>query len=358
MTIKHFNDISAMEAIKQANLIAVGPFIFQAVVAMRKFGILQRLGELREEDSLTAQQIAQECKVTLYCAQLLLDVAETVDIVIKDQQAYRLSKIGMVLVDDKLTNVNFDFTNEVCYQGLASLTESLRTQKPVGLKTFTTEHDTIYPIISSLPTEARKAWFAYDHFYSDHTFQKALEKIWSLTNVTKIIDVGGNSGRFALEATSFDKNVQVTIVDLPQQCALALKNATEAQRIDRITTFPVDILKNDAKLPNDGTVWWMSQFLDCFSAEQIHHILQLAFRAMPQGSFLVINELFADRQKNEIAKLVIETNSLYFTALANGVSRFYHADEFLALLQNIGFKFIEEYTPANWYHTLLILQKL
>ena len=72
---------------------------------------------------------------------------------------------------------------------------------------------------------------------------------------------------------------------------------------------------------------------------------------------VAINEVFGDRQSNDIAGLVIEANSLYFTVMANGVSRFYHSDVFIRLVEKIGFKVHRMVEHVGLAHTLLILTK-
>lgn len=358
MTHKNFNDLSAMEAIKAANSIAVGPFVFQAVAAMQKFGMLKVLGELLNSDYLDRSELAKKCNISQYACEVLLDLAEAADIVITDDNnGYRLSKVGMYLNDDPMTRINFNFTKDVCYQGLENLIESLEQGKPVGLKNFTQEYSTIYPVLSKLPEPARSSWFDFDHFYSDHVFSEVLPLIFADEKVKIIYDVGGNTGKFSIKAASFDADVDVTIIDLPQQCALAMQNITAKGLENRIHTFPVNLLAKDIKLPNKADLWWMSQFLDCFGEDQLKAILDLVYKSMKPGARLIINELFGDRQRNDVAKLVIEANSLYFTALANGVSRFYHADRFIELLAKTGFTLEKEIPGIGIGHTLLILRK-
>jgi ubiquinone/menaquinone biosynthesis C-methylase UbiE len=358
MTHRKFNDISAMDALKQANMIAVGPFVFQTVVALQKLGILSKLGELKDGNCLSKADIVISCGISEYTCGVLLDLAVVADIIIQnDVGDYRLSKVGMYLNDDRMTQVNFNFTRDVCYKGLADLTESLLSEKPIGLQTFTSEYDTIYPYLSKLPKDARDSWFDFDHFYSDHVFEKALPYVFDNNKVKLIYDVGGNTGKFAIEAAKYNEEALITIVDLPQQCVLAQDNIKRNGFIKRINTYPMNILDPKLELPTEADVWWMSQFLDCFSEEQISFILAKIYKSMKTGARLIINELFGDRQKNDIARLIIEANSLYFTALANGVSRFYHADRFLELLTNIGFKLESEHSGLGIGHTLLILTK-
>lgn len=72
----------------------------------------------------------------------------------------------------------------------------------------------------------------------------------------------------------------------------------------------------------------MSQFLDCFSPDQIVTMLGNVAQVMKPGARLCIMELFWDAQKFEAASFSLNATSLYFTCMANGNSRFYSAEKF------------------------------
>ena len=110
-------------------------------------------------------------------------------------------------------------------------------------------------------------------FTSDRSFPLLLEKIFS-HKPKRIFDIGGNTGKWALQCVNYDKEVQVTIIDLPQQIEVALKNAKEAGFAKRIDAYPANLLDKKQSLPTGADVWWMSQFLDCFSPMEILSILQ------------------------------------------------------------------------------------
>jgi hypothetical protein len=358
MTLKSYQDQKAFEALKLAQLIAVGPFIFKAVASMFELGIMDILKEMEPTEFISKKEITKKVNASYYAVSILIDLAVAADIVVKNEKGeISPSKICYYLCNDKMTRVNFDFTNYVCYEGLNSLTESLKNSKAEGLKVFTQEYDTIYPFLSSLPPKAKEAWFGFDHYYSDHVFFDVLKVLFSIKKFKNIFDIGGNTGKFSLEATDFDEEVNVKIIDLPQQCATAQENIKKANKQDRISTFGVNILDKDTVLPKGADLIWMSQFLDCFSVEQIKHILTLAYDAMDENCTLVINEIFGDSQKNDIASLVIEATSLYFTALANGKSRFYHAEELISILEEVGFKLQKRIDGFGLGHTLLFVTK-
>ena len=362
MTVRHFNDERAPEALHKANFIALAPFIFAAAKAMRDLGFFRLLAD--SEKGLTKRELADKAGVTLYAASVLIDAAYRADMVCSEEEEtgkdtrWILTKTGLYLATDRMTEVNLSFSADVCAEGLLSLTESLKTGKPAGLRTFSETASTIYPLLETLPEPVRKSWFDYDHFYSDHVFEEELPILRRETSFRSVCDVGGNTGKFALAAAAFDPDVHVTIADLPEQCAAAKEKIADAGLSSRIALNPCDILKSSpADLPGGIDVWWMSQFLDCFSSEQAVQILRLVRDAMEEGAVLAVNEIFGDRQRRDTAALVVDECSLYFTAIANGVSRFFNSAEFMECLAAAGFKVKSVHDALGLGHTLIIAEK-
>jgi hypothetical protein len=97
----------------------------------------------------------------------------------------------------------------------------------------------------------------------------------------------------------------------------------------------------------------MSQFLDCFSQNEIVSILRRAAQSLPAGGNLYILELFWDRQPNATAAFCLQQTSLYFACIANGNSQMYHSADLLRCLRDSGLELIEERDQVGLYHTLL-----
>jgi len=101
----------------------------------------------------------------------------------------------------------------------------------------------------------------------------------------------------------------------------------------------------------------MSQFLDCFSPEQIIDMLGRIAAVMKPGAQLYILELFWDAQRFEAASFSLNATSLYFTCMANGNSRFYSVEKFYYFLEMAGFKVAQRVDNLGAGHTLLICEK-
>ncbi|MEX5410665.1 methyltransferase [Atlantibacter hermannii] len=345
--------LSALDAITEAQRIAFAPMLFQTAVILRDSGILGFLDK-QGKAGATLENIEENCTLDKYAVSVLLDMGLSGRIVTQQNEHYHIAKVGHFLLHDPMTRVNMDFTRDVCYQGLFFLHDALRNGKPEGLKVFG-DWPTIYPALSQLPEPARSSWFAFDHYYSDAAFNAALPHVFELAP-EKLYDVGGNTGKWAIRCCRYNPSVNVTILDLPQQIALAQENIAANGLSERIDFHPVDML-SDAPLPDEADVWWMSQFLDCFSAEQIVALLGNIARVMKPGARVCIMELFWDAQKFEAAAFSLNASSLYFTTMANGNSRFYSAATFIKLVEQAGFEIEQRLDDLGVGHTLLVCRK-
>jgi hypothetical protein len=248
-----------------------------------------------------------------------------------------------------------DFTNDVNYLGMYSLTESIRTGKPTGLKVFG-DWPTVYEALSKLPQQVQKSWFGFDHFYSDYAFPEIMPVVFR-NHPKHILDVGGNTGKFAMQCARFNKEARITILDLPGQLAKASQNIGEAGFKDRIDLFSINLLDHTKPFPKDPDIIWMSQFLDCFSQEDISGLLRRSAEAMNGSSALYILETYWDQQKYEASTYSLHATSLYFTNIANGCSQMYHSDDMRKLIEKSGLVLTEELLNVGVSHTLFICRK-
>jgi ubiquinone/menaquinone biosynthesis C-methylase UbiE len=346
---------SAFEAKTEAQKIAFGPVMFQAARALVKLGILKLVSEAGPSGA-RSQEIAERLKLTKYGVEVLLDAGLSMGIVRMEEEKYILTKTGFFVLNDSMTMVNMDFVNDVCYEPFFSLEESVRTGKPEGLKVFG-DWKTIYPGLQFLPEKAKKSWFGFDHYYSDFAFPEIIPLL-AKDNPAHLMDVGGNTGKFAIQCVTQIPGLEVTIVDLPDTLNEAKKIIAEKGLVEKIHFFPADMLDNKNELPKGFDAIWMSQFLDCFSEEQIHSILTRAVRAMDDNSSLFILELFWDRQTYEASSYSLNATSLYFTCLANGNSRMYHSTDMYRMIESAGLRVEESTDHIGISHTLVKCRKI
>ena len=369
--------LSAREAQQRAEWIAWGPVVFQASRLMVKLGILDLLHDCK--DGLTREEICRETGLSDYAAKCLLEASLCIGTVLVDTATdrYSLSKTGWFLLNDQASRVNMDFVHDVNYQGWFHLEESLKNGKPEGLKHFG-DWPTVYEGLSSLPPEVQRSWFAFDHFYSDSSFPDALKIIFDEHHVRSLYDVGGNTGKWALQCVAYNPEVRVTILDLPQQIEMMRENIKGQEGADRISGYAINLLDPEAKFPTppqahplkgegskedpvEGSkegpdAIWMSQFLDCFSMDEIVGILSRAREAMASHTRIFIMETLWDRQQFDTAAFCLTMTSLYFTAIANGNSKMYNTEDMKACIEKAGLHIEHIYDGLGLGHSVMVVK--
>lgn len=344
---------TAVEAQRLAQEIAFGPVVFQVSRLMLSFGIF---GLLRDNaDGLTLEEITKETGLSRYAVQVLLESSLTIGTVLLKEERFHLAKAGWFLLTDEMARINMTFNQDVNYLGLYHLEEALRESKPAGLKVFG-EWPTIYEGLSSLPEQAQKSWFAFDHYYSDNSFRQALEIVFSRP-VHTLLDVGGNTGRWAMQCVAYAPEVEVTIMDLPQQLGLMREKTKGEAGSERVYGFPANLLDKEQAFPEGFDAIWMSQFLDCFSEEEVLSILSRAAVSMAAESRLYIMETFWDRQKFETASYCLAQISLYFTAMANGNSKMYYSADMERLVKEAGLEIETIHDGLGLGHSIMQCKK-
>ena len=355
---KHYTkeQLSARDAQRQAEFIAWAPVVFQASRLMVKFGIFDLLRD--SDEGLTRQEIVEKTGLSDYAVKCLTEAALCIGTILVNTETDRftISKVGWFLLNDPATRINIDFNHDVNYEGWFRLEESLLNGKPEGLKHFG-DWPTIYEGLSSLPDQVKKSWFGFDHFYSDSSFPQALEIIFREHHVKSLYDVGGNTGKWALQCVGFDPDVEVTVLDLPQQIKMMQENVEGKPGAERIKGTGINLLDEASKIPvREGGLdaIWMSQFLDCFSMEQIIGILKRAKEIMTEQTRIYIMETLWDRQRFEPAAFCLTMTSLYFTAMANGNSKMYNTEDMEYCVREAGLEIEQIHDHLGQGHSIIV----
>jgi hypothetical protein len=349
----HQDPLNALEALDEAQKLAFSPFAFQACHSLKELGILDAIDNAGKE-GLTVEQIAEQTKISCYGVSVLLDMGLSIGLVFKPDESFIIAKMGKFVLYDDMTRVNMEFTHDVCYRALFHLKDSILAGRPEGLKELG-DWPNIYPALADLPGKSKKAWHDFDHHYSDRAFPVTLPLVFR-SNPKHICDIGGNTGRWSLECVKYDSEVNITLLDLPMQTARASENIKAEGFQERVKCQDVNMLEQAPNIPEAADIYWMSQFLDCFSEAEIITILTNIRKAMSNQSKIYIMELLWDEQPSLAAQYSLNAISLYFTALANGNSRFYQKSTFLQLIEKAGLTVCEQINGIGPGHTLLVCQ--
>lgn len=270
----YINDnIDAVNAKFEAQKIAFAPLSFQAARALRNLGILDEISNARKK-GIKISELSQKLNISLYGIGVLVEMGLGMGAIKvhkdsdDDDLRLTLGKIGFFLMKDEMTQVNMDFSQDICYRGAENLEESILKGKPAGLPHLG-PWKTVYEGLSQLTEQEKKSWFGFDHFYSDLAFPEALPIVFEKP-VGRLFDIGGNTAKWAISCCKYNADVKVSIIDLPGQTAVAEKNAAAAGFAERINTLPCNVLDETTAFPTGANAVWMSQFLDCFSLGRNH----------------------------------------------------------------------------------------
>lgn len=348
-----FPKCSAQEALYQAQKIAFSPMTFQAVRIAWKRGLLETLRQ--HNDGLTPQTLSELVDMRLYGVRIILESCLSIGVVAFKDEKYFITKTGQMFLYDEMTQINMNYNHDVNYLGMFYLEEAIDSATPTGLNKVFGNWSTIYPALRTLPEPSQTSWFEFDHYYSDNAFPVALPHVFKQQPKT-LMDIGGNTGKFAMAAANYDDTIQITIVDLPEQLAVAKTHISQAGMQGRIHTHPIDMLDHSQPLPTGFDSIWMSQFLDCFSDEDIIAILKRTARAMTKNSRLFVLETYWDNQRFEVAAFCVVNTSPYFTAMANGTSRMYRLSDMLGFMREAGLKVTKTLDNIGKGHTLLVVR--
>ena len=142
-------------------------------------------------------------------------------------------------------------------------------------------------------------------------------------------------------------------MDLPQQLEMMREQTKDIPGHERIHGHGCNLLDRDVPFPKGFDAIWMSQFLDCFSEEEVVSILSRAARSMGDESKLYIMETFWDRQRFETASYCLAQISIYFTAIANGNSKMYYSEDMERCVNASGLKIDTIYDGLGMGHSIM-----
>lgn len=303
-----------------AQKLAFGPLVFHATLALRDLGILRALMAAGEAGA-TSGEVAEQLDLSPYAVTVLLESGLGADLVELNERRFSLSKVGYFVLHDEMTRVNLNFVRDICYQGAADLITALKELRPAGLHHLG-DWENIYQGIDELEEPARSSWFEFDHYYSSSAFPDALPLVFT-DPVDRLLDVGGNTGKWAVMCAEHQPTLEVTVLDAAPQIRQVEQRAAASGVEGRVAGVVTDLLDHSQAFPGGFDAVWMSQVLSCFSEQDIVGIVQRAVRALRPGGRVYVLETFWDRQKYEGARYNLQQASLYFASIANGVSRIY-----------------------------------
>ncbi len=347
-------EFHAFTALEKAHFLSFAPYAFQASILLRDYSILSKLES--SPNGISFEKIKNEIpNISHYGIRILLEAGIGIGLLYEEDEKYFITKTGLFFINDRMVVVSTNFMQDICYQGAFKLKESIENGTPAGLA-YLGNWNTVYEGLSQLKEKEKKSWFEFDHYYSDFVFPEVMKILFdNETKPIEILDIGANTGKFSLHCLQYNQQVRMSLLDLPGQLAMADEHLKSQGLEGRYELIAHNILDKTIVIPGKYDIIWMSQFLDCFSDDEIILILNKCKVALKENGVIMINETFWDHQPFHAAMYSLQMTSLYFTTIANGNSQMYDSRVFMKLIEKAGFKVIDTKIGVATTHSVLTI---
>jgi 2-hydroxy-4-(methylsulfanyl)butanoate S-methyltransferase len=114
----------------------------------------------------------------------------------------------------------------------------------------------------------------------------------ALGGATRLLDVGGGSGAFAIALCRRNPGLHATVLDHPAVVAIAREYRDEAGLAERIDTLDGDAVRSD--WPPDQNVVLMSYLLSALGEAEIDTVLAKARTCLRPGGLLIVHDFMLD----------------------------------------------------------------
>jgi len=159
-----------------------------------------------------------------------------------------------------------------------------------------------------------------------------LARSHDFSDCSRLLDLGGGSGAFAIEAVKRNPNLSAVVFDLPQVVEVTEKIIQEAGLTERITCSNGD-LRSDP-WPTGADLILLSYIVSCYEQETLRELLARTQAYLPSGGRLLIHDfaLTASRSSPHNAALF-----LFGQLTASAQTQAYTIDELEGAMQEAGF---------------------
>ncbi|MCU0285026.1 MAG: acetylserotonin O-methyltransferase [Acidobacteria bacterium] len=138
------------------------------------------------------------------------------------------------------------------------------------------------------------AFIAAMHYRASRTAPAIIAKL-DLTNVSRVLDVGGGSGAFAMAFVKAKADIKATVFDLPNVIPLTLQYIEKEGFGGKVHVITGDYLKDELGCGYDLVL--LSAIIHSNSVEQNIKLLAKCARALDPGGQVVIQDFIMDEER-------------------------------------------------------------
>ncbi len=161
---------------------------------------------------------------------------------------------------------------------------------------------------------------------------RLLARTHDFSRSTRLLDLGGGSGAFAIEAVSGVPTLSATVFDLPQVIKVTERIVEEAGLASRIICIGGDLRADP--WPNGADVILLSYIVSCYAPATLDTLLARALDYLPAGGQLLVHDfaMYHDRLGPQNTALF-----LYGQLTASAETHAYTVDELAIAMRRAGY---------------------
>jgi SAM-dependent methyltransferase len=327
--------------------------LMESYVTAAALGAAMELGLfwLLEEGLSSVEQIARELHIPNRRCGYWLQVLESTGLIEAGECGYAVSEVGRGAVLDACSRDTWAYLAAEwgdrfpAVLNLAhQIRESVSTWEAQGLEA----PDYVAQIVKSPERAERFTRMLYEIHQS---LAEELANTLDLEDVEQLLDLGGGSGVISTALLRRHRDLTVTILDIPNVCAVGRKIARENGMEERLHYIEADLLHDD--LPRG-----FDFILQCDVGLDGEDYLRKVLTALRPGGRLAIVDQF------QSAEGIVPRQWMYWTFLASMEDpdfEFGTTAELTARLEGVGFETLNEVTlPGRkfltWGHNWVLIE--
>lgn len=243
------------------------------------------------------------------------------------------------------------FEAEIVYPGQQDFVESLRADKNVGLRRIPGEATDLYRRLAE--TRLQGVFYRYMGSWSKLSLPLLFEN-FDFSDIRNAVDVGGGEATVAVQIAKNYPEMKITLLDLPENAAVARRRIHESELDGRIVVQETDILHDAFPTGHDAFLFIHQMVI--WPLDTVTSLLEKAYRALEPGGRVVIFNSITDDEGD--GPLMGALDSVYFVSVPVEGGMIYPYSDYENCLRTAGFEDIQRIPCAGWTpHGIVVATK-
>lgn len=202
----------------------------------------------------------------------------------------------------------------------------------------------------ALPQEMANFIAAFMHSHSVAS-SKAVVRLDEFARVKSLLDVGGGSGVFSIEAVKANPALTATILEIDTMCIAAQVFIDKAGAADRVSTLARNMFEQD--WPSGHDAHFFSNIFHDWSEATNRLLARKSFEALPSGGTIMLHEILLN--DDGTGSLVATAFSMLMLLGTRGKQ--YSLPELSGILEGAGFADVQAQRTGGGYYSLVTARK-